>query len=37
MNVIKYLFSYIRMLTKQQQRHYNKTANNECTKILDIR
>lgn len=33
MNVIKYLFSYIRMLTKQQQRHYNKTVNNECTKI----
>lgn len=37
MNVIKYLFSYIRMLTEQQQRHYNKTVSNECTKILIIR
>ena len=37
MNVIKYLFSYIRILTKQQQRHYNNAVSNECTKmqILD--
>ncbi len=33
MNVIKYLFSYIRILTKQQQRHYNNAISNECTKI----
>ena len=33
MNVIKYLFSYIRILTKQQQRHYNNAVSNECTKI----
>lgn len=33
MNVIKYLFSYIRILTKQQQRHYNNFVSNECTKI----
>lgn len=33
MNVIKYLFSYIRMLTEQQQRHYNNVVSNECTKI----
>ena len=33
MNVIKYLFSYIQILTKQQQRHYNNAVSNECTKI----
>lgn len=32
MNVIKYLFSYIQTLTKQQQRHYNNAASNECMK-----